>query len=97
LFVESTITQLIQRFYDPTAGQVCLNGHDIRHLNVAELREQIGFVSQEPRLFTGTIEENIRLGKSNATELEVIEAAKMADAHDFICSLPEVSVNSKMK
>ncbi|CAF3335982.1 unnamed protein product [Rotaria sp. Silwood2] len=86
---KSTIIQLIQRFYDPDQGRILLDGKDIKTLNVAWLRTHIGIVSQEPVLFTGSIEENIRLGKPNATDEEVRSAAKMANAHDFIMALPE--------
>jgi ABC-type multidrug transport system fused ATPase/permease subunit len=88
--IESTTIQLIQRFYDPEGGRVLLDGKDIKTLNVAWLRSHIGIVSQEPVLFTGSIEENIRFGKSDATDDEVQAAAKMANAHEFIMALPEV-------
>ena len=71
--------------------EVLLDGKDIKTLNVAWLRSHIGIVSQEPVLFTGSIEENIRFGKADATDEEVQAAAKMANAHDFIMALPEVS------
>ncbi|CAF2623577.1 unnamed protein product [Rotaria sp. Silwood2] len=86
---KSTAIQLIQRFYDPDQGQIFLDGKDIKKLNVAWLRSHIGIVSQEPVLFTGSIEENIRFGKQDATDEEVQAAAKMANAHDFIMALPE--------
>ncbi|CAF2086942.1 unnamed protein product [Rotaria magnacalcarata] len=86
---KSTTIQLIQRFYDPDGGLVLLDGKDIKTLNVAWLRQHIGVVSQEPVLFTGTIEENIRFGKQDATDEEVIAAAKMANAHEFIMALPD--------
>ncbi|CAF0919000.1 unnamed protein product [Rotaria sordida] len=86
---KSTSIQLIQRFYDPDQGRVLLDGKDIKTLNVAWLRSHIGVVSQEPVLFTGSIEENIRFGKPDATDEEVRAAAKMANAHDFIMALPE--------
>lgn len=91
--IESTIIQLIQRFYDPDHGQILLDGKDLKSLNVAWLRSHIGIVSQEPVLFTGTVEENIRMGKSDATEEEVQNAAKMANAHDFIIALPDVRLS----
>jgi ABC-type multidrug transport system fused ATPase/permease subunit len=91
--IESTTIQLIQRFYDPDQGRVLLDGKDIKTLNVAWLRSQIGVVSQEPVLFTGSIEENIRFGKADATDDEVQNAAKMANAHDFIMQLPEVCIH----
>ncbi|CAF3440869.1 unnamed protein product [Rotaria sp. Silwood1] len=86
---KSTTIQLIQRFYDPDQGRVLLDGKDIKTLNVAWLRSHIGIVSQEPVLFTGSIEENIRFGKQDATDEEVQAAAKMANAHEFIMALPE--------
>ncbi|CAF1398437.1 unnamed protein product, partial [Adineta steineri] len=86
---KSTIIQLIQRFYDPDNGQILIDGHDIKTLNVAWLRSHIGIVSQEPVLFDGSIEENIRLGKLDATDEEVIAAAKLANAHNFIMDFPE--------
>ncbi|UJR37712.1 hypothetical protein I4U23_030407 [Adineta vaga] len=86
---KSTTIQLIQRFYDPEHGQVLLDGKDIKSLNVAWLRSHIGIVSQEPVLFTGSIEENIRFGKPNATDDEVQHAAQMANAHEFIMQLPD--------
>ncbi|CAF3295551.1 unnamed protein product, partial [Rotaria sp. Silwood2] len=86
---KSTILQLIQRFYDPDNGRVLLDGRDIKTLNVAWLRSQIGIVNQEPVLFSGSIEDNIRLGKPDATDDEVQAAAKMANAHGFIMTLPE--------
>ncbi|CAF3526768.1 unnamed protein product [Rotaria sp. Silwood1] len=85
---KSTTIQLIQRFYDPDDGQVILDGRDIRSINLKWLRSNIGIVSQEPVLFFGTIEDNIRYGKLDATDEEVIAAAKMANAHDFIMQLP---------
>ncbi len=94
--IESTTIQLIQRFYDPDQGRVLLDGKDIKTLNVAWLRSHIGIVSQEPVLFTGSIEENIRFGKQDATDDEVQNAAKMANAHEFIMALPEVCVLSSI-
>ncbi|CAF4542802.1 unnamed protein product, partial [Rotaria sp. Silwood2] len=86
---KSTVIQLIHRFYDPDSGCVLLDGQDIKTLDVAWLRSHIGIVSQESALFTGSIEENIRFGKPDATDDEVIAAAKMANAHDFIMELPD--------
>jgi ATP-binding cassette subfamily B (MDR/TAP) protein 1 len=87
---KSTSIQLIQRFYDPAEGKVLLDGIDLRLINLRWLRSNIGIVSQEPVLFFGTIEDNIRFGKRDATDEEVIAAAKMANAHDFIMQLPQV-------
>ncbi|KAJ7548466.1 hypothetical protein O6H91_07G013600 [Diphasiastrum complanatum] len=84
---KSTLISLIMRFYDPLLGSVRVDGFDIRILDVKTLRKQIGLVSQEPTLFSGTIQDNILYGKENATEIEVIEAAKASHAHEFICSL----------
>lgn len=89
--LESTIIQLLQRLYDSNGGCIFIDGQDIKTLDVAWLRSQIGIVSQEPALFTGTIEENIRMGKPDATDDEVIAAARMAHAHDFITDLCNVS------
>lgn len=86
---KSTIFNLIPRFYDPTEGAVRVDGHDLRELTQASLREQIGIVPQETLLFGGTIKENIRYGKLNATDAELIDAAKAANAHDFIMELPD--------
>ncbi len=86
---KSTIFNLIPRFYDPTEGVVRVDGHDLRELTQASLRQQIGIVPQESLLFGGTIKENIRYGKLNATDDELIEAAKAANAHDFIMELPD--------
>jgi len=90
--LESTAIQLIQRFYDPDNGRILIDGKNISTLNVAWLRSHIGIVSQEPVLFTGSIEDNIRFGKSDATDEEVRAAAKMANAHEFIMALPEVCI-----
>ncbi len=88
---KSTSIQLMQRLYDPSEGGILLDGHDIRSINLKWLRSNIGIVSQEPVLFFGTIEDNIRFGKPDATDEEVINAAKMANAHEFIINLPDVN------
>ncbi len=85
---KSTLIQLAERFYDPVEGQVCLDGVDLKELNVKWYRQQVGLVSQEPTLFSGTILENIKWGKPEATDDEVEIAAKLANAHDFILQLP---------
>jgi subfamily B ATP-binding cassette protein MsbA len=85
---KTTLFSLIPRFYDPTSGSICLDGHDLRQLTQASLRRQIGIVPQETLLFGGTIRENILYGKLEASEEEMIEAAKAANAHDFIMALP---------
>ncbi|NXA15021.1 ABCBB protein, partial [Sapayoa aenigma] len=86
---KSTTIQLIQRFYDPTDGMVTLDGHDIRSLNIQWLRSQIGIVEQEPVLFATTIAENIRYGRDEATMEDIINAAKQANAYNFIMDLPQ--------
>ncbi len=86
---KSTVIQLIPRFYDVTSGRVTIDGHDVRDVKVASLRRNIGLVLQETFLFTGTIRENIAYGRPDASMDEVVEAAKFAEAHDFITSFPE--------
>uniref|UniRef100_A0A9J7YGP4 ATP-binding cassette, sub-family B (MDR/TAP), member 11a n=1 Tax=Cyprinus carpio carpio TaxID=630221 RepID=A0A9J7YGP4_CYPCA len=86
---KSTTIQLIQRFYDPKEGMVTVDGHDIRSLNIQWLRSLIGIVEQEPVLFATTIAENIRYGRAGVTMEEVIEAAKQANAYNFIMDLPQ--------
>ncbi|KAH8513874.1 hypothetical protein H0E87_006935 [Populus deltoides] len=86
---KSSVLSLILRFYDPTAGKVMIDGIDIKKLKVKSLRKHIGLVQQEPALFATSIYENILYGKEGASEAEVIEAAKLANAHSFMSSLPE--------
>uniref|UniRef100_A0A6N2KRB9 Uncharacterized protein n=2 Tax=Salix viminalis TaxID=40686 RepID=A0A6N2KRB9_SALVM len=86
---KSSALALILRFYDPTAGKVMIDGIDIKKLKVKFLRKHIGLVQQEPPLFATSIYENILYGKEGASEAEVIEAAKLANAHSFISALPE--------
>ncbi|CAF1145696.1 unnamed protein product [Adineta ricciae] len=86
---KSTCVQLLQRFYDSDAGSVLIDGHEVKNYNLKWLREHIGVVSQEPILFQATIRENILFGRDSATEDEIHEAAKMANAHDFIMTLPD--------
>jgi ATP-binding cassette subfamily B (MDR/TAP) protein 1 len=87
---KSTILQMVLRFYDLTAGTCKLDGsNDIHNLNIGWLRKQIGYVGQQPTLFTGTVKENILLGKPEASEHEMIAAAKAASAHEFITSLSD--------
>ena len=86
---KSTIFNLIPRFYDPTAGSIKLDGYDLRSVTQNSLREQIGIVPQETILFGGSIRENILYGRLDATEEEMIEAAKAANAHDFIMAFPK--------
>ncbi|MBI1259767.1 MAG: ATP-binding cassette domain-containing protein [Chloroflexi bacterium] len=86
---KSTIFNLIPRFYDPTSGSVALDGLDLRKITQKSLRDQIAIVPQETLLFGGTIYENIRYGKLEASEAEIIEAAKNANAHNFVMDLPD--------
>lgn len=86
---KSTIFNLIPRFYDPTSGAVLIDGIDAREVTQSSLREQIGIVPQETLLFGDTIRENIRYGRLNASDDELIAAAKAANAHDFIRELPD--------
>ena len=81
----------MQRFYDADAGSVLIDGKAVGDYNMAWLRQHIGVVSQEPILFQTTIRENISLGRDSATDEEIHDAAKMANAHDFIMTLPDVS------
>ncbi|XP_009905550.2 ATP-binding cassette sub-family B member 5 [Dryobates pubescens] len=86
---KSTTVQLLQRFYDPVQGEITLDGQDIRTFNVKWLRENIGIVSQEPVLFAATIAENIRYGREDISDAEIEQAAKEANAFDFISRLPD--------
>ncbi|CAH9065366.1 unnamed protein product [Cuscuta europaea] len=85
---KSTIISLLQRFYDPVAGQVLLDGRDLKSYNLRWLRNHLGLVQQEPIVFSTTIRENIIYARHNASEAEVKEAARIANAHHFISSLP---------
>ncbi|XP_077228538.1 putative multidrug resistance protein [Tasmannia lanceolata] len=86
---KSTIIGLVERFYDPLKGSVKIDGVDIKMYNLRALRSHIALVSQEPTLFAGTIHENIVYGKKNATEAEIIEAAALANAHEFISCMKD--------
>lgn len=86
---KSTLCSLIPRFYDVTSGSVTVDGQDVRTLKLADLRNHIGIVQQDVYLFAGTILENIRYGKPDASREEVIEAAKNANAHEFIMGFPD--------
>ncbi|WP_264990210.1 ABC transporter ATP-binding protein [Lysinibacillus piscis] len=85
---KSTIISLIPRFYDTTGGTVWIDGHDVRDVTLHSLRAQIGIVLQDNILFSDSVKENILMGKPDATDEEVMMAAKAANAHDFIMSLP---------
>lgn len=86
---KSTIVKLLCRFYDPQQGSIKIDGYDIKMFTQKSLRKQMGIILQETLLFSGTVKENIRYGKPDATDEEVINAAKVVGAHDFIMQLPE--------
>nr|WP_316651370.1 ABC transporter ATP-binding protein [uncultured Gellertiella sp.] len=86
---KSTIIALIPRFYDPVEGEVFIDGQDIAHVTKASLRRHLAYVSQQPYLFEGTIRDNIRYGRPEASDAEVEEAARLAYAHDFILAQPQ--------
>ena len=90
---KSTVVSLIERFYDPVAGSLTLDGSDLRELNLQWLRTKIGIVSQEPVLFDTSVADNIRYGANfrEVSDDEIVEAAKAANIHSFIDSLPQVS------
>ena len=85
---KTTLCNLIPRFYDVTGGSIKIDGHDIRDVTLHSLRESIGIVQQDVFLFGGTVKENILYGRPGASDEDVIEAAKLADAHDFIMNFP---------
>ncbi|MDO4304707.1 MAG: ABC transporter ATP-binding protein [Bacillota bacterium] len=84
---KTTIVNLISRFYDIQEGVICIDGYNIKNVSIESLRSQMGIMTQDNFLFTGTIRDNIRYGKLDATDEEIIEAAKAVHAHDFICKL----------
>jgi ATP-binding cassette subfamily B protein len=86
---KTTLVSLLNRFYDPSSGQILLDGVDLRHYKLVDLRQQFALVLQEPVLFSTTIAENIAYGRLGASQHEIVEAAKAADAHDFIMHLPK--------
>jgi ATP-binding cassette, subfamily B, multidrug efflux pump len=86
---KSTIINLLPRFYDPTAGRITIDGHDIRHVTLASLRDQISIVLQESTLFAASVRENIAFGCPGASAAAVERAARSAQAHDFIAALPQ--------
>jgi subfamily B ATP-binding cassette protein MsbA len=85
---KSTIVSLIPRFYDPSAGRILIDGSDVRDYTVAGIRRQIGFVLQDTVLFRGTVRENIAYGRHQATEAQIVSAAKLANADEFIARMP---------
>src|SRR5690606_32677188 len=86
---KSTLLKLIGRFYEPNGGEILLDGTPIHRLSFAQLRNQLGYVFQEGYLFGNSVKENIRFGNPDATDEEIIEAAKHAYAHEFIEQLPQ--------
>ena len=86
---KSTLISLIPRFYDPTAGRVLIDGHDIRQFTLNSLRSQIGIVLQDTTLFAATIRQNIAFGSPDATDEQIVQAAQAAQAHEFIVQMPE--------
>ncbi|CAF1920450.1 unnamed protein product [Brassica napus] len=88
---KSSVIAMIERFHDPLSGKVMIDGKEIRRLNLKSLRLKIGLVQQEPALFAATIFHIIAYVKGNATEAEVVEAARAANSHGFIIGLPEGS------
>lgn len=85
---KSTVVSLIPRFYDPTAGRILIDGIDVRDYKLQGMRDQIGFVLQDTVLFRGTVRENIAYGRPGASEKEIVEAARLANAHEFIGRMP---------
>ena len=90
---KSTVISLVERFYDPQAGEVLIDGVDIRRMNLGWIRGKIGLVSQEPVLFSTTIRENIAYGMENLTLEEIKGATELANAAKFIDKLPNVHIN----
>lgn len=86
---KTTIAMLLMRFYEPTGGRILLDGYDLRKIRLSSLRRHIGLVLQDTFVFDGTVRENIALGNPDATEEEIVEAARLANAHEFIERLPE--------
>ena len=86
---KTTIIALLQRFYDAENGTISIDGQDITKVTTDSLRENIAYVSQDPILFQGSVRDNLVYAKQDASEGEIIEAAKMAQAHEFISELPE--------
>jgi ATP-binding cassette subfamily B protein len=86
---KTTITQLVPRFYDPQSGAIRVDGHDIRDVTLASLRENVGIVTQETYLFHDTIQANLLYAREDATEADVVAAARAANIHDFVASLPD--------
>ena len=86
---KTTVSALIMRFYDVNAGAVLIDGHDVRELTQSSLRKSIGLIQQDVYMFAGTVRDNIRYGRPDATDEEVVKAAKLAEIHDEIMAMPE--------
>ncbi|WBY63430.1 MAG: Multidrug export ATP-binding/permease protein [Thermocaproicibacter melissae] len=86
---KTTLCSLIPRFYDVASGQILIDGHDVRDVTLKSLRSAIGIVQQDVYMFSGSIRDNIAYGKPDATDEEILRAAKSAGIHDFVCSLPD--------
>ncbi|XLR34575.1 hypothetical protein S83_062475 [Arachis hypogaea] len=86
---KSTVISLLQRFYDPIGGEIRVDGVPIKKMQLKWLRSQMRLVSQEPALFATSIKENILFGREDASEQEIVEAAKASNAHNFISQLPQ--------
>jgi subfamily B ATP-binding cassette protein MsbA len=86
---KTTLVHLIPRFYDPVSGQVLIDDHDLHDVSVRSLRQNIGMVMQESFLFAGTLRDNIRYGRPDASDQEIVQAAIAANAHDFIMEFPD--------
>ncbi len=86
---KTTMSQLLMRFYDVDSGSICVDGHDVRSLTQASLRRSIGMIQQDVYMFAGTIRDNIRYGRPDASDEEIIEAARLAEIHDEIMQMPD--------
>jgi subfamily B ATP-binding cassette protein MsbA len=86
---KTTLVDLIVRLREPDGGRVLINGRDVREFDVRSLRKRVGYLSQEPQLFNGTVEENLRLGRPDATDAEIVAAAKRAHIHDVVVAMPD--------
>ncbi|PIU66649.1 MAG: ABC transporter ATP-binding protein, partial [Armatimonadetes bacterium CG07_land_8_20_14_0_80_40_9] len=86
---KTTLANLLPRFYDPTEGEITVDNYNLKDVKLKSLRRQVGLVLQDTILFSGTVMENIRYGRMKATDSEIVEAAKFANAHDFIQRMPQ--------
>jgi ABC-type multidrug transport system fused ATPase/permease subunit len=89
---KSTLADLVPRFYDPTAGRITIDGVDLRDYDFTTLRKSMGIVSQDTFLFNDSVRNNISYPRPDASEAEVIQAAKLANAYDLLCSCPRVLI-----